>query len=166
MSSIGVELRGSEPVGLVDDLPAVRRLLVLGLRNWLEGPEAQAEVWNAFALGLGASAGRSALRAFEVYIGALAAASARRLCRHAPACLCVGRDEADIAAAVTLAARGDRAAAADCLARLVRAETVPAVLDAAAVLGAALEGFGSGCGQRLRRGEFGGPNGAGFRTLH
>lgn len=129
-----VRPKGAETVGWLDERPATERLVVWSLRRWLDGPEAQAEVWNAFAAQLGAGPGRRALRAFEAYLGAVAEATTRRLCRHAASCSCVGRDEADLAAVVTLAGRGEQALAAERAARLVPPERAPAVTLAAAGL--------------------------------
>ncbi len=129
---------GGEAVGLFDRLPPAERLIVTALRRWPAGPEAQAEVWNDFAALLGAARGRRALRAFEAFIATLALAAARALWHHGPECPCVGRDEAEIAATITCAARGDGPGARSHAERVARAEAVPALVAAAAVLGEAL----------------------------
>lgn len=151
---------GGESVGWIEALPEAERLVVCSIRLWLEGPDAQAEVWNAFATGLGPERGRRALRAFERYLAAVATATVRRLCRHAPSCPCVGRDEAELAAIVTLVARGDTAAAAARAARFVPASRLCAVTAAAGELGRLLDGC------RPARMEGPAARGARFRTLH
>lgn len=126
---------GAESVGRLESLSAAERLVVWSLRLWPDGPEAQAEVWNAFATGLGPERGRRALAAFETYLATLALATRRRLCRHARGCPCVGRDEAELAAIVSLAAGGEINAAAGRAAGLVPGDRPAAVAAAAAELG-------------------------------
>ena len=151
--------RGGESVGWLAALDPVERLVVESVRLWPDGPEAQAEVWNRFATGLGPDRGRRALAAFEAWLACVAGVRARRLCRHAPACPCVGRDEADLAALVACAGRGD-AGAAEVAARLVVPGQVAAATAAAARLGCLLDGYrpvaGEGSAARARC----------FRTLH
>lgn len=151
---------GAETVGWLERLPPTGVLVVWSVRRWLDGPEAQAEVWNAFATALGAERGRCALRAFEAYLGAIATAATRRLCRHAASCPCVGRDEADLAAIVSLAGRGEMAGAAEHAARIVPPERLPAVLMAATELARLV----AGCDVPRKEGSA--RRNAGFRRLH
>ena len=151
---------GGESVGWLESMPDAERLVVWSLRRWPDGPEAQAEVWNAFAIRLGSECGRRALRAFEACLEVLASATTRRLCRHAAACPCVGRDEADIAAVVTLAAAGDARAASERAARFVAPERIAGVVAASASLGVLLGGNGSVSGEGPAMRD------ARFRTLH
>lgn len=153
------EFSGGESVGWLAGMAPVERLVVESVRLWPDGVEAQAEVWNRFATGLGPDRGRRALAAFEVWLRCVAEAAGRRLWRHAPACPCLGGDEADLAALVALAGRGD-AGAAQVAARLVVAERAAAVTAAAAELGRLLDGYrpagGEGPAARARC----------FRSLH
>lgn len=155
-----VSPEGAETVGRLDDMDGAERLIVWSVRRWLDGPDARAEVWNAFATGLGVEGGRRALGAFEAYLGAVATATTRRLCRHAASCPCVGRDEADLAAIVSLAGRGETDRAAARAARFVAPERLPAVTMAAAGLARLL----AGCDQPRKEGSA--PRNAGFRWLH
>ena len=151
---------GGESAGWLETMPEAERLVVWSLRRWLDGPDGQAEVWNAFATRLGAERGRNALRAFEAYLEALATGTTRRLCRHAAGCPCVGRDEADLAAIVTLAARGEPGATSARAARFVAPDRLAGVVAASARLGGLLVGSGPA------RKEGPAMRGARFRTLH
>jgi hypothetical protein len=127
-----------------------REQLFVGLlRHWLEGPEAQAGVWNGLAGSLGPGRARALLEAFEGFLRTAAPALRRRLTRHQPHCPCLGEDEAALAALVLGAGGGDRAGAHAAARALVAAEEVPAVLRAAERLGAELGRAGSPEGRTL-----------------
>lgn len=151
---------GAETVGWLDDMGGSERLIVWSLRRWLDGPCAQAEVWNAFATSLGPDRGRMALRAFEGYLAAVTVQTHRRLCRHASSCPCVGQDEADLAAIVGLTGRGETAEAARRAARLVPTGRLADVTRAAGELATLL----AGCKTPRREGSA--PRDAGFPWLH
>lgn len=131
-------LNAAEAVAFLRDAPPTERRVVEALRLWLEGPEAQAAAWRAFAADQGAEAGRVSLRAFEAYLLAVAEGAARRLRRHRLGCPCVAEDEAALAAAVAAAACDDREAAYAALHGLVRPEAAPRAVAAAAALDRAL----------------------------
>lgn len=135
--------RGDDAVGRLAERSATEQLLVRGIRLWLEGPDAQARVWNEFATTFGPAHGRLALRAFEAYLEAVACSIERRLWRHAPGCPCIGRDEEALASLVTLAARGQSGAAVAVAARLVRVDAIQSTIETATELGRLLFGLQS-----------------------
>lgn len=134
---------GADAVGLLDRLPPGERMVVTALRRWNSGDDARAGVWNDFAAALGTDSGRQALRAFEALLATLALGADRPLWHHGAGCPCIGRDEAAIAATVTAAGRGDIDRARLHAGRITRAEAVPAVVAAAAVLGESLAHAGA-----------------------
>jgi hypothetical protein len=151
---------GGDTVGLLDKCSPADRLLVTALRLWVSGPGAQAEVWNMFATRFGPAAGRAALNAFETYLATVARSISRTLWKHGPGCPCIGRDEADLAAIVALAARGETGLATARAARFVRADRLGEVIAAAGPLGRAL------ASPRSRDMEGSARRSVGFPTLH
>ena len=129
---------GAQIVARLDEIGALERLFVESLRLWLAGPNCQAAVWNTLAVRLRPAPARRALGAFETYLETVAVVLERRLHHHRVGCLCLGRDEATLAAVMRLAGEGDLAAASAEAARLVRPNGVPGVVGAAAQLGCLL----------------------------
>ncbi|MGF1552738.1 MAG: hypothetical protein ACFBWO_09585 [Paracoccaceae bacterium] len=121
-----------------EDLDCAGRLLVVTMRRWLDGPEAQAEVWSGLRAALGAASARRVLAAFERWLSAIAAAPRRPLRRHAACCPCLGDDEARLAALVAAAGSGRSATARELAGALVEPEATDDLLAAAEALGATL----------------------------
>lgn len=131
--------RGGAAVGYIAELDPVEAGAVLYLRLWCDGPEAKAEVWNDFAVGLGAEGGRSALRAFEELCGLCVRHGRRPLMRHSVTCKCLGADEACFANFIATASEGDREDAMLIATMIVRADMAPCLVDLAATFGLALK---------------------------
>lgn len=131
--------RGGAPVGLVTELPEVEMGAVLYLRLWCDGPEAQAQVWNDFASGLGARHGRSALKAFERLCSMAVDHGRRPLMRHQITCRCLGADEAAFANLIGAAAEGERDDAMILASIIVRPDLALSVAALAEEFGLALK---------------------------
>lgn len=136
---IGRRSSGHREDGWLADLDGEGKLLVVTIRRWLDGLEAQGEVWNGFCGELGPVPARRLMRAVEGFLAAIAEAPRRPLRRHAARCPCLGADEARLAALVRAAARGHDGQARAVAAGIVETAAVGRVVEAAAVLGEALD---------------------------
>lgn len=137
---IGTEAkRGGAPVGFITELSEVEAASVIYLRLWCNGPESQAEVWNDFALTLGADQGQKALRSFEQLFGLCAKHGRRPLMRHSVHCKCLGSDESCFANFISAAAEGDREDAMLIATLIVRSDVAPLITSLAAEFGLALK---------------------------
>jgi hypothetical protein len=101
-----IRQRGATPVGHLSDLGPVEAGAVLYLRLWSDGPESQAQVWNAFATLLGPAEGRRALKSFEELVHLFLDHARRPLLRHGVGCKCLGADEACFATFIGYASEG------------------------------------------------------------
>ncbi len=110
------------------------RALVIALRlitmAGLGAPQARA----VLEAGYGPAAGR-VLVALQIYVARLAEGAARTLTLARPCCPCLAPDEAAMIDAAARVARGDWAGAHAALDGMVRPESAPAVVSAAAALG-------------------------------
>ncbi|WP_420863060.1 hypothetical protein [Algirhabdus cladophorae] len=129
--------RGGAPVGLIAELDSIEAASVLYLRLWCDGPDAQAQVWNDFASGLGADQGRKACKSFEDLCGMCARHGRRPLMRHSVQCKCLGADESCFANFIATAATGEREDAMLMATLLVRPDMAPLVASLAAEVGLA-----------------------------
>ncbi len=130
--------RGATPVTRLEALPALEQAAIVQLRLWCSGPEHRAELWNAYATAFGGAEGARHLKAVERFVGLLATASRRPVVHHCVDCLCVGADEAAVAALVSAAAEGAREDACLLASLLVRPDMALPMADAAAEAGLAL----------------------------
>ena len=78
--------RGGAPVGFITELDSIEAASVIYLRLWCDGPDAQAQVWNDFASGLGPDQGRKAVQSFEELCHLCARHGRRPLMRHSVQC--------------------------------------------------------------------------------
>lgn len=131
--------RGAAPVAHLDELPPTEARLILALRHWCEGPEAQAELWNDIALEMGPARGRHWLSRFEELLSLVLNQGRRPMMRHGLGCRCVGADEAVFAHFVSLAATGEREEAMLVASLLIRADLAPIAVSLAQQLGLAGE---------------------------
>ena len=129
---------GAAAVGDLAALPPPLSLGVLMLRDWCEGPDGQERVWSAFAAGLPMPAARAGMRHFENLVSILAREGRRPLMRHAPACRCVGSDEAVFANLLATAATGEREDAMLVASLLVPAPLMPLTAEHARQAGLAI----------------------------
>lgn len=131
---------GGQAVGALTAVSPAEQRFVRAMRLRLCGGPHQGTAWRELSAELGAEPARAAMRALEAFLWAVAQGAARRLRRHHPCCLCLGRDEALLADVVRAAAQGaegfDRACGL--LHDTVRPEARPAVIATAGVLGRAL----------------------------
>lgn len=115
----------------VTDLGAMegsQALSVMVLRDWFDGPQGRARVGATFAEVLGAAAAAPAIAAWTELGDLISDGTRRPVMRHAVTCRCVGADEAVIAQALSLAARGEREDAMLILSLLVAGDRLlPAV---------------------------------------
>lgn len=132
------ENRGGAPVGFIDDLDGIEASSVIYFRLWSDGPEAQAQVWNDLATGLGVEHGRKALQSFEMLCSLCARHGRRPLMRHSIQCKCIGADESCFASFIATAATGQREDAMLIATLLVRPDVAPLVSSLAADFGLAL----------------------------
>lgn len=130
--------RGGAPVGFMTELDAIEAASVIYLRLWNSGPEAQVQVWNDLARGLGAERGKTALRSFETLCATCAQHGRRPLMRHSVHCKCIGADESCFANFIATAATGEREDAMLIATLLVRPDVAPLVASLAADFGLAL----------------------------
>lgn len=131
--------RGAAPVGLLAELDGVEAVSVVYLRLWCDGPDAQARVWNDFAVALGAPQGRRACKAFEELCALCVRNGRRRLMRHAVQCKCLGADESCFANLVAAAAAGQRDDALMLATLLVRPELAVRLTALATDVGVAMQ---------------------------
>lgn len=131
--------RGGAPVGFLAELDGIEAASVIYLRLWADGPESQAEGWNDFALSLGTTSGRRALKSFEDLCDLCARHGRRPLMRHSVSCKCLGADESCFANFVATAAEGDREDAMLIATLLVRPDMAPLVTSLACNVGLALK---------------------------
>jgi hypothetical protein len=127
--------RGGAPVGFITELDSVEAASVIYLRLWCEGPDAQEQVGNDFASGLGPDQGRKALKSFEDLCAICARHGRRPLMRHSVQCKCLGADESCFANFIAAAAAGEREDAMLIATLLVRADMAPLVASLAADVG-------------------------------
>lgn len=147
--------RGGAPVGLVTELDSVEAASVVYLRLWLDGPDAQAQVWNDFATSLGPDQGRKALQSFDDLCSLCARHGRRPLMRHSVQCECLGADESCFANFIATAATGEREDAMLMATLLVRPDMAPIIASLAADVGLA-----------FRRMRLGAPRDLGQTTQH
>lgn len=121
----GSARRGAAPVGFLSEMAALEARAILYLRLWCQSPETKADVWNGFAMALGAEAGRAALKDFETLVDTLLAHARRPLMRHQLGCSCVGADEAAFARFLAAAAEGEREDAMLLACLMARADMAP-----------------------------------------
>jgi hypothetical protein len=131
--------RGGAPVGYITELDGIEAASVIYLRLWSDGPEAQAQVWNDFAAGLGLAQGRKALQSFEQLCSLCTSHGRRPLLRHSVHCKCLGGDESCFANFIAAAAEGEREDAMLIATLLVRADVAPLIASCAADFGLALK---------------------------
>ena len=129
--------RGGAPVGFIDELDSIGAASVVYLRLWCDGPDAQAQVWNDFATGLGTDQGRKALKSFEDLCALCSSHGRRPLMRHSVQCRCLGADESCFATFIETAATGEREDAMLIATLLVRPDVAPLVASLAADVGLA-----------------------------
>ncbi len=130
--------RGGAPVGYLAELDTVEAGAIRYLRLWCDGPEAQAQVWNDFAISLGPAYGRSALRSFETLCDLCIRHARRPLMRHHVQCDCLGADEACFANFVAAASRGEREDALMIASVMVRTDVAMLLVGLAEEFGHAL----------------------------
>lgn len=129
---------GSATIATLDALPPAQGVAVRMLRDWCEGPQTQAAVWNAFAALLGPAAGRAAVADLEGLVRLLVGEGRRPLMRHGRACGCVGADEAFFATLVSVAALHEREDAMMIAALILPASRAGCAADLARRLGLAI----------------------------
>jgi len=132
-------VRGGAPVGFITELGGVEAASVIYLRLWSDGPDAQAQVWNDFASGLGQDQGRRAVQSFEELCSICARHGRRPLMRHSVKCRCLGADESCFANFVAAAASGAHEDALLMATLLVRPDVAPLIASLAADFGLALK---------------------------
>lgn len=137
--SKSIENRGGAPVGFISELDSVEAASVIYLRLWCDGPEAQYQVWNDLATGLGVDRGRKALQAFESLCALCNTHGRRPLSRHSVQCKCLGADESCFANFIATAATGEREDAMLIATLLVRPDVAPLIASLAADFGHALK---------------------------
>lgn len=131
--------RGGAPVGFVTELGPFEAGVVLYLRLWCDGPDAQAQVWNDFATALGPARGRKALKAFETLCDLCVRHGRRPLMRHHLTCKCLGGDESCFANFVSYASEGEREDALMIATTIVRPDVAPMLVSVAQEFGLALK---------------------------
>lgn len=131
--------RGGGAVGYIKDLDGLQAASVIYLRLWCDGPEAQAQVWNDFATGLGHDLGRRTLHSFERLCTLCETYARRPLMRRSLHCKCFGSDEFCFANFIVTAAEGEREDALMIATLLVRPDVAPLVVALAAEVGLALK---------------------------
>lgn len=131
--------RGGAPVGYVHELGPVEAGAVLYLRLWCDGPEAQAQVWNDFASGLGPASGRRALKSFETLCDLCVQHGRRPLMHHHVTCKCLGADESCFANFIGYAAEGEREDALLIATTIVRPDMALCLVGVAQEFGLALK---------------------------
>ncbi|MEO1494170.1 MAG: hypothetical protein AAFV19_18620 [Pseudomonadota bacterium] len=127
---------GSEPVGLLESLAPVERHVVACLRLWFDGPDYHETTTGMLAMHYGTTPANRLMAVFESFIAAMALSVDRQICRHAPCCPCLGRDEAVLMTIVRHAALGDRFSASVHASAMIKNHRLPAVIEAASQLGA------------------------------
>ncbi|WP_420861345.1 hypothetical protein [Algirhabdus cladophorae] len=127
--------RGGAPVGFITELDGIEAASVIYLRLWCEGADAQAQVWNDFASGLGPDQGRKALKSFEDLCALCTRHGRRPLMRHSVQCKCLGADESCFANFIAAAAMGEREDAMLIATLLVRPDVAPLIASLAAEVG-------------------------------
>ncbi len=133
-----VDHTGASVVGQLTDLVSWEATLIMSMRLWMEGPDAQAEVWRDFARCFGTEKGREELRQFETFLSRLLSAARRPLVRHGLGCTCIGSDEAILRLMVREATRGDLAEAAMIASLIVPASLAEPIALMAARVGIAM----------------------------
>ncbi|RVV97441.1 hypothetical protein EKE94_12885 [Mesobaculum littorinae] len=140
-SRVGCD-RGAAPVGALAAWPDADARLVRWLRQWCDGPEGQAAVWDEMSTALSPSAAQGGITALQDLLQLIMQAGRRPLMRHAATCDCVGSDEAVFANFVMTAATGDREEAMLMAALLVRADRMAEAAYLAQTLGLAARRIG------------------------
>lgn len=130
--------RGGAPVGYLAELDGIEAASVIYMRLWFDGPEAQSQVWNDLACGLGPEPGRRAMQSFETICALCARHGRRPLMRHSVRCQCIGADESCFANFIATAATGDHEDAMLIATLLVRPDVAPLLASAASEFGLAL----------------------------
>ena len=133
--SVSNQNRGGAPVGFITELYGVEAASVIYLRLCCDGPDAQAQVGNDFASGLGPNQGRKALKSFEDLCSLCTRHERRPLMRRSVQCKCLGADEACFANFIATAVTGERKDAMLIATLLVRPDVAPLVMSLAADVG-------------------------------
>jgi hypothetical protein len=136
--TVQVPMRGGVPVGALDELDPERRVTVMTLRRWCDGPASRAEVWTAAAQALGSDRGRHWLADFERMLGLLASFGRRPLVHHGAGCGCLGADESALAELIAAAGALEREDALLIAMVLVRPDMAPALVEFAGRVGRGL----------------------------
>lgn len=111
--------RGAEHVGLLQELPALERSVVIFLRNWCEGEAHRAMLERDCLARLGADMGARDYSNFARLMRLCILNARRPLLRHGLACPCVGADEHAFAQMIGAAAAWNRDGAVELAGRLV-----------------------------------------------
>ena len=130
--------RGGAPVGYVNELGPVEASAVMYLRLWCDGTDAQARVWNDFAIALGPERGRRAIESLETLCELCVRHGRRPLMRHQVSCKCLGADESCFANFVGYASEGEREDALLIATTMVRPDMAPSLVGFAQEFGLAL----------------------------
>jgi len=101
MRSALVELPARPAATSLSHLEPSQRLLIYGLRRWIMGLHERGAwhwslAWDAFAVELGPTISREALRALDALVRELAASSRRRFRYHHPCCPLLTPDEVTV----------------------------------------------------------------------
>lgn len=131
--------RGGTPVGHLTELGRLEAASVMYLRQWADGPDAQAQMRHDFTASLGVEQGFKALRSFEQLCRLCANHGRRPLMRHAVKCSCVGSDESCFANFIATAAEGQREDTMLIATLLVRVDMAPMIASCAIDFGLALK---------------------------
>lgn len=113
---------GGAPVGRLEDLPPLERMVVLCLRLWSSGSPGREAVRGDLLARHGRAAGQRLHDNLAALIDTTVRHARRPLLCHAPDCPCAGADEAVLARFVALAAEGAREDAILIATLLVRAD--------------------------------------------
>ncbi len=119
---------GGAAVGRLSDMPVLEMKAIGYLRLWCAGPEAQAEVWRAFAAHAPGEA-QARRQDFEELASCLVRQARRPLQRRHLGCACISGDEGAIGHMIAAASIGEREDAMLLASLLVRPEAwLPVVL--------------------------------------
>jgi hypothetical protein len=131
--------RGGAPVGYVSELGPVEARAVRCLRQWNDGPEAQADMCQELAQTLGFQRGEQAASSFASLCDLCARHGRRPLMRHSVSCKCVGADESCFANFIGYACEGAREDAFLMAATLVRPDMATVLVGLAEEFGLSLK---------------------------
>lgn len=129
---------GAVAVGTLTTMDPAGALAVLLFRDWRDGPIGRERAGAVIAEALDARAARDAIGAWDALLDELDRHARRPLAAHGIGCACVGADEAIVAQALSLAARGEREDAMLIFSLIMRADRLPCVMAAAETAGRAV----------------------------